>query len=152
MALNESVKRFPLSLSQLNILNLERVLAGTSVNNISTTVRISGRLDFPILQQSISLVVERDPSLRTRLVEENGEVLQYHAPFEKESYPVYDFTNTSKEGIENRKGIEKGNLRKNRQIKTKRRKIVKNQPAFFFFNIRNRTECRSILRDTVRFR
>ena len=59
MALNESVKRFPLSLSQLNILNLERVLAGTSVNNISTTVRISGRLDFPILQQSISLVVER---------------------------------------------------------------------------------------------
>ena len=101
MALNESVKRFPLSLSQLNILNLERVLAGTSVNNISTTVRISGRLDFPILQQSISLVVERDPSLRTRLVEENREVLQYHAPFEKESYPVYDFTNTSKEGIEN---------------------------------------------------
>ena len=101
MLLNESYKRFPLSLSQLNILNLERVLAGTSVNNISTTVRIVGRLDFPVLQQSINLVIERDPSLRTRLVEENNTVLQYHAPFEKENFPVYDFTNTSKEGMEN---------------------------------------------------
>ena len=89
MLLNESYKRFPLSLSQLNILNLERVLAGTSVNNISTTVRIVGRLDFPVLQQSINLVIERDPSLRTRLVEENNTVLQYHAPFEKENFPVY---------------------------------------------------------------
>ena len=101
MLLNESYKRFPLSLSQLNILNLERVLTGTSVNNISTTVRIVGRLDFPVLQQSINLVIERDPSLRTRLVEENNTVLQYHAPFEKENFPVYDFTNTSKEGMEN---------------------------------------------------
>lgn len=101
MALNESAKRFPLSLSQLNILNLERVLTGTSVNNISTTVRITGRLDFPVLQQSINLVIERDPSLRTRLVEENGTVYQYHAPFEKEAFSVYDFSNTSREGIEN---------------------------------------------------
>ena len=101
MMLNESAKRFPLSLSQLNILNLERVLTGTSVNNISTTVRITGRLDFPVLQQSINLVIERDPSLRTRLVEENGTVFQYHVPFEKEVFSVYDFSNTSREGIEN---------------------------------------------------
>lgn len=92
---------FPLSLSQLNILNLERSLSGTSVNNISTTIRINGRLDFPMLQKSIDLVLENDSSLRTRLAEENGEVVQYHAPFVKESFPVYDFTNTSKEGISN---------------------------------------------------
>ncbi|MBQ5820666.1 MAG: hypothetical protein IIW31_05475, partial [Clostridia bacterium] len=92
---------FPLSLSQLNILNLERSLSGTSVNNISTTIRINGRVDFPVLQKSIDLVLEHDSSLRTRLTEENGEVVQYHAPFVKESFPVYDFTNTSKEGISN---------------------------------------------------
>jgi len=40
------VRRFPLSLSQQNILSLERALPGTSVNNISTTVRIKGNLDF----------------------------------------------------------------------------------------------------------
>ena len=101
MSLNEGIRKFPLSLSQLNIFNLERIFAGTSVNNISTTVRIVGRIDFPVLQQSINLVIESDPSLRTRLVEENSEVLQYHACFEKENFPVYDFSNTSKEGIEN---------------------------------------------------
>ncbi len=94
-------KTFPLSLSQLNILNLERTLAGTSVNNISTTVRISGRVDFPALQKSINLVLESDPSLRTRLAEKDGEVLQYHADYAHEEFPVYDFSNTSKEGIEN---------------------------------------------------
>ena len=101
MSLNEMPRRFPLSLSQQNILNLEHVLAGTSVNNISTTIRIVGRMDFAALQQSIALIIEKDPSLRTRLVEENGTVQQYHAPFEKEIFSVYDFSNTSKEGIEN---------------------------------------------------
>ena len=101
MSSNEFVKKFPLSLSQKNILNLERVIPGTSVNNISTTVRIEGRLDFPVLQQSINLVIESDSSLRARLVEENGEVLQYHAPYETQTFPVFDFSNTSKEGIEN---------------------------------------------------
>ncbi|MBO5778441.1 MAG: amino acid adenylation domain-containing protein [Clostridia bacterium] len=94
-------KRFPLSLSQLNILNLERSFPGTSINNISTTIRITGRLDFPVLQKSISLVLENDASLRTRLVEEDGTVLQYHARYVKETFPVYDFSNTSREGIEN---------------------------------------------------
>ncbi|MBQ3048739.1 MAG: amino acid adenylation domain-containing protein [Oscillospiraceae bacterium] len=94
-------KRFPLSLSQINILNLERTLRGTSVNNISTTIRISGRVDFHVLGQSIQLVLESDPSLRTRLTEENGEIVQYHAPYTKENFSVYDFTNTSREGIEN---------------------------------------------------
>ena len=92
---------FPLSLSQLNILNLERALAGTSVNNISTTVRIRGRVDFVALQQSINRVIESDPSLRTQLVKIDGEMMQYHAPFSREEFPVYDFTNTSGEGIEN---------------------------------------------------
>ena len=94
-------ERFPLSLSQINILNLERTLRGTSVNNISTTIRISGRVDFHMLGQSIQMILESDPSLNTRLVEENGEIVQYHAPYVKENFPVYDFTNTSREGIEN---------------------------------------------------
>ena len=92
---------FPLSLSQQNIWNLERTLPGTSVNNISTTVRIKGNLDFPILQDSINLVLEKDSSLRTRLTVKDGEMVQYHAPFEREEFPIYDFSNTSKEGIEN---------------------------------------------------
>lgn len=91
---------FPLSLSQHNILNLERALVGTSVNNISTTVRIRGRVDFALLQQSINRVIESDASLRTQLVRVDGELMQYHAPFLREEFPVYDFSNTSSEGVE----------------------------------------------------
>ena len=92
---------FPLSLSQQNILNLEHALAGTSVNNISTTVRIYGRLDFPVLQQSIHHVLESDSSLRTAMTEVDGVMMQYHFAYVREEFPVFDFTNTSKEGFEN---------------------------------------------------
>lgn len=92
---------FPLSLSQQNILNLERIFPGTSVNNISTTVRIKGNLDFRLLQESIHLVLEKDASINTRLTEQDGKLVQYHVPYVREDFPVYDFSNTSREGIEN---------------------------------------------------
>ena len=94
-------KYFPLSLSQQNILALERSLAGTSVNNISTTVRIRGRLDFAILTKSINMVIKNDSTLRTRLSHTPDGLMQYRVPFAHEDFPVYDFTNTSAEGIEN---------------------------------------------------
>ena len=92
---------FPLSLSQQNIWNLESALPGTSVNNISTTVRIKGQLDFPLLQESIHRVLENDISLCTRIAEKNGEIVQYHVSYVREDFPVYDFSHTSKEGFEN---------------------------------------------------
>lgn len=92
---------FPLSLSQQNILGLERSLSGTSVNNISTTVKIRGRLDFAVLEKSINAIIESDSTLRTRLCSTPEGVMQYRVPFEKEDIPVYDFTNTSADGIEN---------------------------------------------------
>ena len=92
---------FPLSLSQLNILNLERTFPGTSINNISTTVRITGHLDYPLLQESIHLILESDSSLRTQLSTVDGELLQYHAPYARVDFPVYDFSNASAESIAN---------------------------------------------------
>ena len=92
---------FPLSLSQQNILNLEKSLPGTSVNNISTTVRITGHVDFLLLQESIHRVLENDTSMCTRLTRADEEYLQYHVPYIREDFPVFDFSNTSREGIEN---------------------------------------------------
>ncbi|MBC8569283.1 amino acid adenylation domain-containing protein [Oscillospiraceae bacterium NSJ-54] len=88
-------------MSQRNIWDLECAYPETSMNNISTTIRIEGRVDFVVLQKSIQLALQRDPSLRTRLFVRDGEPMQYHAPFEAESFPVYDFSRTSAEGIEN---------------------------------------------------
>ena len=92
---------FPLSLSQHNILNLEKSLPGTSINNISTTIRIQGNLDFALLQESLHRVLESDSSLCTRLVQKDGEIMQYHKPYVREDFPVYDFGSTSQDGIQN---------------------------------------------------
>ena len=92
---------FPLSLSQQNILNLEKSLPGTSINNISTTIRIKGNLDFAMLQESLHRVLESDSSICTRLIQKDDEVLQYHEPYVREDFPVYDFSNTSQDGIHN---------------------------------------------------
>lgn len=91
---------FPLSLSQRNIWDLERSFAGTSINNISTTIRIRGRLDFPLLQRSLNLVLASDESLRARLLLQNGEPYQYHAPFSPEQFPVFDFSLSSRRSLE----------------------------------------------------
>ena len=76
--------RFPLSESQRNIWNLERAYPGTSINHISTTVKINGRLDFALLQESISDLLRRDATLRLRIVETAEGLFQYAAPYADE--------------------------------------------------------------------
>ncbi len=98
---NENSRPFKLSLSQLNILNLERSLRSTSVNNICTTVHIRGRLDFVILQKTLDTVLSHDSTLRTRLIEQEGEILQFHAPHTPEEFPIYDFSSSGPDGIAN---------------------------------------------------
>nr|WP_275891395.1 non-ribosomal peptide synthetase [Ruminococcus sp. OA3] len=91
---------FPLSQSQQNIWNLERTFAGTSINNISTTVRIHGRVDFVLLQKSIEMVLEADISLRTQLTMRDDMPMQYHVPYREQAFEIYDFTHTNDKGIE----------------------------------------------------
>ena len=99
MILEEEIKSFPLSLSQKNIWNLERSAEGTSINNISTTIRIKGRVDFVLLQKSINLVLSADNSLRTRLTLQQDEPVQYFEPFCETPLEIYDFSHTSAQGI-----------------------------------------------------
>lgn len=92
---------FPLSLNQRNIWNLEQAYPGTPMNNITTTVRVQGRIDLGLLEKSICLILKADPSLRTRICVENGQPLQYQVPYSEETFFVYDFSNTNHEGVEN---------------------------------------------------
>ena len=91
---------YPLSLSQQNIWDVERACPDTSVNNICTTLRIQGRVDFSALQRAINLVLEADSSLRTRITFSDWLPVQYQVPFHPEQIPIYDFSQTSQEGIE----------------------------------------------------
>ncbi len=98
---NQNQPYFPLSFSQLNIWSLECAFPGTSINNISTTVRIKGQLDLSLLQQSIHCILACDSSLRTQLTIIDGQVMQYQPDYIPDDFPVYDFCNTSPTGFEN---------------------------------------------------
>ncbi len=91
---------YPLSLSQQNIWDIERACPDTSMNNICTTLHIQGRVDFSALQRSVNLVLAADGSLRTRIAFSDKTPFQYQAPFQPEQVPIYDFSQTSQEGIE----------------------------------------------------
>lgn len=77
---SEKHKVFALSRSQQNIWNLEQAYPGTSINHISTTVSIRGRIDFALLQESIRLVLKADATLRTRITLQDGKPVQYLPP------------------------------------------------------------------------
>ena len=91
---------FPLSLSQRNIWDLEQAYTGTSMNNISATLRLRGLVEPALLQQALGRVVAQDSAQRTRLVLEQGEPRWYTTEHAAESFPIYDFSHTSAEGVE----------------------------------------------------
>lgn len=95
----QEYERFPLSESQKNIWSLEQAYPGTSINHISTTVKISGRLDFALLQKSIAALLRSDATLRLRITQTDEGLFQYAAPYEEEHFPVYDFTGASAAGF-----------------------------------------------------
>ena len=97
--MSETGGRLPLSMSQQNIWELEQRYSGTSINVISATVRISGRVDFALLTKTLNIILRADASLRTRLVSDGGEVRQEYAPYTEELFPVFDFTLTDPEGF-----------------------------------------------------
>lgn len=90
---------FPLSLSQLNIWDLERAFEGTSINNIATTLRINGRIDLALMQQALSSVISADPTLRTRIIMQDSIPMQYSAEYTDETFPVYDFSGAGQAGL-----------------------------------------------------
>ena len=92
---------FSLSLNQRNIWNLEQTYPGTSMNHISTTIHINGRIDLNLLEKSIHMVLKSDASLRTRLCMKEGEPFQYQVDYDEEPFLIYDFSHTNEEGIRN---------------------------------------------------
>lgn len=89
----------PLSYSQENIWALEQSFPGTPMNNICATMRIRGRLDIALIQKSLHLVIQSDPSLRTQLTLVDGSPRQYQAEHEEAPSPFFDFTMTNQNGF-----------------------------------------------------
>lgn len=99
--MHEENAAFPLSQSQQNIWDLEKAYSGTSINHITTSVRIQGQFRLDLLQKSIRLLLESDSSLRTRIEMREGKLVQYIVPMEEEAVPVFDFSLSGQDGVEN---------------------------------------------------
>ena len=91
---------YPISLSQYNIWTLECLHPGTTINHISTTIRMQGRIDFVAMRKSLLQIISNDPALRTRITMDGEAPVQYQIPFSEESFPVFDFSQTDPEGVE----------------------------------------------------
>ena len=91
---------FPLSESQRNIWNLEKIYPDTAINHISTTIRIRGKVDLLLLGKSINLVLKADETLRMRITLRDDAPVQYCVPYEDEAFEIFDFSQTDREGME----------------------------------------------------
>ncbi len=90
---------YPLSQSQLNIWALEQAYLGTPINNICETVRIRGRFDVAVLQQTLDLLIQTDGTLRTRIFYQDDTLLQYETEYVPERFPVFDFSKSDIDGL-----------------------------------------------------
>lgn len=96
----ENTEWFPLSYSQQNIWNLERVYSGLPMNNICTALKIEGNLNVEYLQTCVKLAYRAFPTLRTRITVRNGKPYQYISEEIPERAEYYDFSGTNEKGIQ----------------------------------------------------
>src|ERR1051326_62494 len=82
----------PLSFAQQQLWFLDQLEPGTATYNIPIGIRLSGRLDVGALERSISEVVRRHETLRTRFVEEDGAAHQVIEAAEEGKRPIIDLS------------------------------------------------------------
>src|SRR5262245_61975208 len=80
----------PLSFAQQRLWFLDQLEPGLPVYNVPAAVRLKGRLNVAALERSLSEVVKRHESLRTKIVMEVGRPVQIVAPARPLTLPVVD--------------------------------------------------------------
>lgn len=95
----EDYRVFPISQSQRNIWELERIYPNSPMNNICISIQIKGRIDIALATRCINHVLEQYPTLLTRFTIINGTPYQFHVPYEEEEFQFFNFSMTDKDGI-----------------------------------------------------
>jgi non-ribosomal peptide synthetase component F/acyl carrier protein len=82
----------PLSFSQQRLWFMDQLEPGNPFYNISSAVRLSGRLDLPVLRQALGEVIRRHEVLRTIFVPRDGGAVQVILPPAPPSLPAFDLS------------------------------------------------------------
>src|SRR5688572_3271513 len=93
----------PLSFGQQRFWFLDQLEPGQAVYHVAFGLRLTGKLDHAALEYSVSEIVARHETLRTRYESRNGSVLQVVAPPMQVTVPRTNIEN----GGEDRKEIER---------------------------------------------
>ncbi len=85
-------KYYPLTYPQKGIWYTEKMYPGTSIGNISVTMRIkSSQIDYRALEAAINRVIEKNDGMRLRICEENNELKQYVDDYKRVKIKFHDF-------------------------------------------------------------
>jgi amino acid adenylation domain-containing protein len=82
----------PLSFSQRRLWFIEKLDPGLTAYNISAAFRITGTLDIPVLERAINEIIKRHETLRTRIIEIDGQPFQEIVSDMSFSLPVVELS------------------------------------------------------------
>jgi amino acid adenylation domain-containing protein/thioester reductase-like protein len=86
-------KYYPLTYPQKLIWYSEKLYPGTSLGNNAGTARVKGGLDFTLLEKAVNIFIQKNDSIRLRMIEKEGEIKQYIAEYRVYKLNFVDFSN-----------------------------------------------------------
>lgn len=85
-------QRYPLTHQQKGIWFMEKIYPDTSIGVVAATLRLQGDVDLDLVDAAVNLFIEKNDAIRFRITEENGEPVQYIAPYEPVHFQRYHFS------------------------------------------------------------
>jgi len=85
-------QRYPLTHQQKGIWYMEKLYPDTSIGVIAATLRVKGTVDLDLVESATNLFIEKNEAIRFQFTEENGEPVQYVAPYEPVRFDRYEFS------------------------------------------------------------
>src|SRR5215217_1844224 len=96
----EEVFIFPSSFAQQRLWFLDQLEPNSAYYNIPLAVRLQGRVNVPVLEQSLNEVVQRHETLRTRFKMIDGQPMQVIVPSTALEIPVRDLRELPEDQVE----------------------------------------------------
>ena len=92
-------KYYELTHQQKGIWYTEKMHPDTAVGIIAGTFRIKGNIDYKKLEKAINIFVRDNEAMRTRIIENAGDVKQTFAPYVPFEIETKDFSNNKIEDV-----------------------------------------------------
>lgn len=89
---SDLVKYYPITHPQKAIWYTEKHYANTNICNIAATMKIKGDIDYLLYEKALNLIAEKNDAIRLRIIEEDGEPVQYVSEYKYQRVDYFDFT------------------------------------------------------------